>query len=133
MQPSARGFTLIEVMIVVAVVAILSAIAYPSYQEYVRRSHRSAAQAFMLDVAARQQQRLIDMRSYAADLATLRVAPPADVASRYDFAIALVAGPPPGFGLTAAPKGGQAQDKCGTLSLNNTGSKTVSTAATGCW
>ena len=71
MTPSSRGFTLIEVMIVVAVVAILSAIAYPSYQEHVRRSHRSAAQAFMLDVAARQQQRLIDMRSYAPDLATL--------------------------------------------------------------
>jgi type IV pilus assembly protein PilE len=133
MPPSSRGFTLIEVMIVVAVVAILSAIAYPSYQEYVRRSHRSAAQAFMLDAAARQQQRLIDLRSYAPDLATLRVAAPADVAPHYDFAIALVAGPPPGFSLTATPKNAQARDKCGTLGLDNTGRKTVSTTATGCW
>lgn len=133
MPPSSRGFTLIEVMIVVAVVAILSAIAYPTYQEHVRRSNRSAAQAFMLDAAARQQQRLIDLRSYAPDLATLRAAPPADVAQHYDFAIALVAGPPPGFSLTAIPKNAQARDKCGTLGIDNTGSKSVSTAATGCW
>jgi type IV pilus assembly protein PilE len=133
MPPSSRGFTLIEVMIVVAVVAILSAIAYPSYQEHVRRSHRSAAQAFMLDVAARQQQRLIDMRSYAPDLATLRIAPPVEVTPYYDFAVALVAGPPPGFNLSATPKHSQARDKCGTLGLDNTGSKSVSTAATGCW
>ena len=43
-----KGFTLIELMIVVAVVSILSAIAYPSYAEYVRRGHRSDAKAGLL-------------------------------------------------------------------------------------
>ena len=42
------GFTLIEVMIVVAIVAILSAIALPSYTEYIRRSHRADARAGLL-------------------------------------------------------------------------------------
>ena len=46
-----RGFTLIEVMIVVAIVGILSAIAYPSYQEYVRRGHRAEARAGLLQAA----------------------------------------------------------------------------------
>jgi type IV pilus assembly protein PilE len=47
-----RGFTLIELMIVVAVVAILAAVAYPAYTEYVARSHRRQLQT---QVAAAQQ------------------------------------------------------------------------------
>ena len=49
-----RGFTLIEVMIVVVIVAILASIAFPSYQRYVLRSHRVEAQALLSEAAARQ-------------------------------------------------------------------------------
>jgi type IV pilus assembly protein PilE len=58
-----KGFSLIELMIVVAVVAILAMIAYPSYQDQMRKSRRGSAQAFMMDVAQRQQQRFLDTRS----------------------------------------------------------------------
>ncbi|MDW7601742.1 prepilin-type N-terminal cleavage/methylation domain-containing protein, partial [Stenotrophomonas maltophilia] len=47
----ARGFTLIELMIVVAVVAILAAIAYPSYSEHVRKSRRAQAKADLVEYA----------------------------------------------------------------------------------
>ena len=65
------GFTLIELMIVVAIIGILAAVAYPSYQDHIRKGNRSAAQAFMMDVAQRQQSYLLNNRSYATTLAAL--------------------------------------------------------------
>ena len=50
-----RGFTLIELMVVVAIIAILAAIAYPSYQEYVRKTKRVDMQTQMIDLAAQIQ------------------------------------------------------------------------------
>jgi type IV pilus assembly protein PilE len=127
----ARGFTLIELMIAVAVVAILASIALPSYQDYVRRSTRAEAQAYMLAVASRQQQFLIDTRSYAAALANVGVAEPKSVTKAYELTLAVGAGLPPTFTLTAGPKGSQANEKCGTLSINQAGVKTA--AIEGCW
>jgi type IV pilus assembly protein PilE len=50
-EPNSSGFTLIELMMVVAIISILLAIAVPAYNEYIRRAHRAAAQQFLLDVA----------------------------------------------------------------------------------
>lgn len=59
-----KGFTLIELMIVIAIVAVLAAIAMPSYQEYVRKTNRAEAQAEMLEVAQRLQRFKIANFSY---------------------------------------------------------------------
>ena len=67
----ARGFTLIELMIVVAIVGILAGIAYPSYMDHVRKGNRAKAQAFLMDVAQRQQSYLIVHRQYADSLTKL--------------------------------------------------------------
>jgi prepilin-type N-terminal cleavage/methylation domain len=119
-----RGFTLIEILIVVAVVGIIAAIAWPSYQSQLRKGRRADAQAFMMDVANREQSYLLDQRSYATGgtaLASLNVTVPATVAQFY--AVAIADGPAvPGFTITATPSGIQAPD--GALTLDSTGQKT---------
>ena len=116
-------------MIVVAVLAIVAAIAYPSYLNQVRRGHRTAAQSFMMDVAMRQQQRLLDVRSYATSVSALGMTLPADVDARYTLSITASAGPPATFTLSAAPKSGQVGDSCGSMSITNAGVKSPAN----CW
>jgi type IV pilus assembly protein PilE len=126
-----NGFTLIELMVAVAIAAILAAIALPSYQEYVRRSTRTEAQAFLMSAAARQQQYLLDTRAYAGTLDAVGVPVPAKVAANYTLTLEVGTALPPTFTLTAAPAGSQAGEKCGTMTLNQSGAKTAATDR--CW
>jgi len=124
MKNRRSGFTLIELMIAVAVIAILAAVAYPSYTDYIRRGNRVAAQSLLQDLAQRQQQYFAQTRGFAADLAAdLGVTIPADVAKNYTVTVAVQAGPPPGYTLTATPKSGTVQAPDPTLSIDATGAK----------
>ena len=127
----ARGFTLLEVVVVMAVVAILAAVAIPNYSEYIMRSHRSSVQSLISDVASRQSQFFLDRRSYAGTVAALNMTVPAEVAARYTIAIATVVGPPGGFQVTATPTGPQATDRCGLLTIDQANNRTA--VGTRCW
>ena len=121
---TSRGFTLIEIMIVVAVIGILAAIAFPSYQSQIRKSNRSAAQAVMMDVANKQQFYLSSQREYADTLAKLSVSPPNDVTRWYDVTVTVdPAALPPTFLVTATPKAGTTQVPDGVLTLSSAGTK----------
>jgi type IV pilus assembly protein PilE len=136
---TARGFTLIELMIVVAIVAILAGLGYPSYLEYVRKSRRADAQSFMSEVVARQQHWLVDRRAYATSITAapadegLGMTVPANVSSHYTLTLTTDnATNPPSFTLSAVPAGSQAGEKCGTLGIDQRGVKTASGSGT-CW
>ena len=121
-----RGFTLIEMMIVVVVIAVLAAIALPAYQNQVRKSRRAAAEAHLMDIAARQQTYLMDKRdSYAGTVAALGISTPSDVASFYTITVTPAAGPPPTFTATAVATGDQVNDLGSgvNLSIDNAGNK----------
>jgi type IV pilus assembly protein PilE len=128
-RSSKLGFTLVELMIVVAIIAILASVGYPSYVEHVRKGQRAAAQSFLMDLASRQQQRMLDVRSYATTAAALGMTAPANVSARYNLAVNVVAGPPTAFTLTATPTGAQSGDSCGTLTLGSNGTKSPAN----CW
>lgn len=123
------GFTLIELMITVAVVGILAAVAYPSYLDQVRKARRAEAQAVLMNIAARQQQMLLDTRSYAATVGALNITVPGTVQQTYGVAISVGTAAVPSFTATATPSGSQAADRCGALSINQTGAKSPTT----CW
>ena len=99
-----RGFTLIELMVVVTIVAIVSAIAYPNYLQYAIRSNRSAAQSFILGVANKQEQYILDARQYADTLAKLNMTTPSEVSKNYDITITGVAITPPTFIIMLPPR-----------------------------
>ena len=124
----ARGFTLVELMIAVAVVAILARIAFPSYMEYVKRGHRSSAQSLMLDLANREQQYLLDNRSFlgggASAVTTLLPAGvPPEVSAYYTMTITATAGPPPTFEVKATPKAGTVMAGEAAFTLDQDGTK----------
>ena len=118
-QKRQQGFTLVEVLIVVAIVGILASIAIPSYREYLIRSNRTDAQAYLMELAQRQQQYLMDARAYAGDAETLGASQPDSVGDNYDVVIETGSNPPT-FTVTASPSS-SIQSGDGDLSIDQAG------------
>lgn len=145
-QTRQQGFSLIELMIVVAVLGIIAAIAVPSYSDYQRKSRRSDAHKLLMQIVAKQEQYFQDNRSYSDDFTKIGSLAASSVAAGsvtsdnnyYTVTIALgtAAAPYYSYVLTATPVAGtsQASDSCTTLTIDQDGTKGFTPpTAKGCW
>lgn len=132
---AARGFTLIEVLIVVIIVGILAAIANSVYQDSIVRTRRSAAQGCIMETSQFME------RYYTTNMTYVGAPNPVctagtDVTRHYTIVFA-AAPTASAYAIQATPIGGQAthDTKCGVLGINQAGVKTKSGTGTldECW
>ncbi len=141
---SHRGFTLIELMVVVAIIGILAAVAMPAYTSYIQRGHRASAKTGLLEVAQYMERyrsvnfKYVDASGNAPTLPSAIIVAPKEGAKRYDIALITDASDPDvitatSFKLVATPSG-WTDSECGNLMLDNLGQKTQSAGnAAACW
>jgi type IV pilus assembly protein PilE len=141
-----RGFTLIELMIVVAIISIIAAVALPSYKESVAKSRRAEARGQLLETAQFMQRFYSQNDSFSQDRAGTAVVVPTALATVPKTAAAGAG--TYGIGFSGSPTlstftvqavpispGPMSADKCGSLLLDNTGRRTISGTVTvdECW
>ena len=125
-----RGFTLIELMIVVAIIGILAAVAYPSYVEYVKESRRSEARSNLLELAqfmeryhAANGRYVTEAGGNTAPALPYRQSPKDGGSKFYNLKVDDAGNNQ--YTLNAAPTGSMAGDRCGTLTLTHQGVKGI--------
>jgi len=118
-----KGFSLLELMIVVVVAGLIAAIAVPSYQEQSRRARRSAATAALFDATSRQEQFLLDNKTYTTTIVAGGLNMNAITESG---SYGLSVDPPTGacpvdrcYRVRATPLGAQTADSCGPLTIDS--------------
>ncbi|HEX5960400.1 MAG TPA: type IV pilin protein [Rhodanobacteraceae bacterium] len=144
-----RGFTLIELMIVVAIIAVLAALAYPSYINYITKTRRNAASACLSEYANYMERYYTTNLRYDQDTGgtandltkvTLDCAAASQTGPyylyRFNPAVSQAS-----YKIVAIPQGAQASrdTRCGTLAINQSGqrfyltSKSDAAGVTACW
>ncbi len=130
MKPTrTRGFTLVELVIVLAVIAVLAAIAINSYRDHVLRSNRTEAMSALTELAQRQEEYFGNQQTYTGSLSTLNTSTTTDNGL---YQLTIPASTTTSYTIRATPIDSQLQDQtCGWFQLNNLGQRTAENAE--CW
>ncbi|MBX2879894.1 MAG: type IV pilin protein [Granulosicoccus sp.] len=131
------GFTLIEVLIVVAILSIVAAVALPSFSQYMTDSRRTDAIAFLTEIAGEQQRYFSEFNQYATDLTELNY-PTASMVSPEGYYTVSITNPGGNlrYVITATPVTGgkqQGDTECANFVINSTGAKTNTGTKPNCW
>ena len=132
-----RGFTLTELIVVVAIVGILAAIGLPMYSDYSRTSKRADAQQSLLRMAQLQERYFTERNLYATQTSDLGYSDqPPNAANRavsneefWALSVDPVVGPALSYTLRAVPHGTHSDPECAAITLDSTGIK----APDDCW
>ena len=138
LKSSARGFTLLELVIAVAILAVLATLAMPAYRSYSLRANRAEARAALLSLAAAQEKYYLTCNTYVADIAEDRETSCDPAQLRFParsehglYSLVVSAGDVESWSATAtaAPNSAQALDsECQLFSLDSVGAKTAAAA-----
>lgn len=118
----ANGFTLIELMIVVAVIGILAAIAYPNYVDYVRSARRAEAKSLVLRAANQEEKIYTQTNAYVGGMDRLGLPSQTDNEA-YAVSATASGADDQAFHIVATAIGDQINDECRIFSLDQTGAK----------
>jgi type IV pilus assembly protein PilE len=141
MARKGRGFTLVEMAVVVAIVGILAAVAYPAYLSQTQKARRSDAKTALMDAVSRQEQFILDHGTYTTNMTELGYAADPLVSQDGYYTVDAAAGACGAiltcYTLTATPVAAQPQSKdtqCTSLAVASTGARTATgTLGAGCW
>ncbi len=140
-RPDSNGFTLIELMVVIAIIGILAAVGIPIYTSYLQTTRMETAKSTILATAATEQQYYSTNNAYTNNpqylgySATAFPVPIPNSSDDYYSLSVTITSSPAGYTISATPVAGgpQASDSCGTLTLTNLGVESSSGTNQDCW